>query len=125
MGWNWIYKHLIKKHDEKIQIDWDWEPASYTPRSSNFRDTNSYFVILSMLPYLTHSHVVGEEAFQIAEGLLAHIKDQLLRAEGFFPCIVPHEGPKEILRNIFPCVEESVAWKGALLSDLVLELFNQ
>lgn len=122
-GWSWVYKHLIGNGE--LCIDWDWEPVANSPRYSNFRDTNSYFVILGMIPYLYRCRIVGPDIFVIAERLLKHIRDNLLAAEAVNPCIVPHEGPSHILRNILPCVEESSAWKGFLLSDFILALLDK
>jgi hypothetical protein len=64
--------------------------------------------------------VDGAEAGAVADRLLAHIASRLLAAPGTTPCIAPYEGPKEIVRNILPMFEQSAAWKGCLMSELIL-----
>jgi hypothetical protein len=39
---------------------------------------------------------------------------------GRTPCVTPHEGPPEIVRNILPMFEQSVAWKGCLMAEVIL-----
>jgi hypothetical protein len=34
--------------------------------------------------------------------------------------VTPYEGPAEIVRNILPMFEQSVAWKGSLLTEIML-----
>lgn len=119
-GWEWIKKHLINNNERGMAIDWSWEPVLVHPRYCNFRDTNTYFWILALLPILKNLGIIKEdESAKIVNGLLLHISDNLLEEEGKFPCIIPHEGPPEVLRNIFPMFDQGVAWKGNFLAEII------
>lgn len=119
-GWEWINRHFINNNEEGLAIDWSWEPVPTFPRYCNFRDTNTYFWILGLLPNLENLGVVNkDESAKTIEGLLRHINDNLLEEEGEIPGIVPHEGPPEILRNILPMFDQGVAWKGSFLAEII------
>lgn len=121
-GWNWLKGHMIRDGDG-LAVDFSWEPVPHGPRYCNFRDTTTYFLVISIaLMFKKLSMIKEEESHGLIDGLLKHIeKDLLLGQQEHFPCIKPYEGPWEIIQNIFPRAAESVAWKGALLADLVLE----
>jgi len=120
-GWGWIRKRLVDGGDRSVCIDWAADPAPRSPCFSNARDTNAYFLILGALPRLAALGIVGrDEVGAIAEGLLAHIAAQLMAEPACKPCITPCEGPPKIVRNILPMFEQSVAWKGRLMADVIL-----
>lgn len=117
-GWDWISTHLVNNKGS-LAIDWDWEPIPTYPRYCNFRDTNTYFWILGLLPRLYDLGTIHrEQGIKIANGLINHIESNLLREEGKIPCIAPHEGPPQILRNILPMFDQGVAWKGCFLAEI-------
>lgn len=118
-GWRWIEKRLVRGTDGRVSIDWSGEPVPTSPRFSNTRDANAYFLILGVLPLLAALRVVDrDESHAIAQGLLAHV-DSRLMLPGHTPCVVPSEGRVEIVRNILPMFEQSVAWKGRLMADII------
>jgi len=59
------------------------------------------------------------ESRVLAEALLAHIGSTLTLEPGNAPCIMPCEGPPEVVRNVLPMFEQSVAWKGRLAADVI------
>jgi hypothetical protein len=122
-GWNWIRKRLVQGTDHSLSIDWaqDQDAAPRSPQNSNVRDTNAYFLILGAIPRLASLGIVDRgESSTIAKALLAHIASNLTSEPGRTPCVTPHEGPPEIVRNILPMFEQSVAWKGSLMAEAVL-----
>ena len=123
-AWRWIITHLQNTADGGLRLDFDGEPVPSAPRYCNFRETTSYFLILATLPLLAKMGVLDTEHRGVGLRILAHIRDRLLEEEGIHPGIKPYEGPIEILRNILPRVGESVAWKGACLSGIVLAETN-
>lgn len=121
-GWNWLKDHIIEEGGD-LRFDFDWEPEPQVPCHCNFRDTTTYFLIINIALFLEKIDLIKrEESRHIIDGLLKHIEAFLLSVnEKRFPCINPYEGPDVIIQNIFPRAAESVAWKGALLSDLILD----
>ena len=120
-AWSWIRTRLIAGRDRSLSIDWTEDPAPRSPQSSNAGDTNAYFLILGAIPRLTSVGIVDrDEATTIADGLLAHIGSNLTSEPGRTPCVTPHEGPPEIVDNILPMFEQSVAWKGSLMAEVIL-----
>lgn len=120
-GWSWIRKRLVPGRDRRMSIDWAEDPAPRSPQNSNARDTNAYFLVLGAIPRLVSLGVVERgEAGTIADALLAHIGSNLTPEPGRTPCVTPHEGPPEIVTNILPMFEQSVAWKGRLLAEITL-----
>lgn len=120
-GWGWIRKRLVQGEDRSLSIDWAADPVPKFPQYSNARDTNAYFLILGAIPRLASLGIVDRgESSTIAEGLLAHIDSNLTSKPGSMPCITPHEGPPEIVRNILPMFEQSVSWKGRLMAEIIL-----
>lgn len=122
-GWNWLKGRILEERGD-LRFDFDWEPAPQAPCYCNFRDTTTYFLIINIALFLEKRDLIKkEESHHIINGLLKHIEVFLLSVnEEHFPCINPYEGPNEIIKNIFPRAAESVAWKGALLSDLILDV---
>lgn len=120
-GWDWVKKHIIFNGDEMI-IDWSYESVPTSPRYCNLRDTNTYFWIMALLPHLIKMNVITKsESDEFVSGITNHIDRNLMRGIGEKPCIVSNEGPTEILRNILPMFDQGVAWKGAFLSELILD----
>jgi hypothetical protein len=120
-GWGWIRKRLVHAEDHGLAIDWTVDPAPQSPRYSNSRDTNAYFLILGAIPGLTSLGIVDKtESGAVAEALLAHVGSALISNPGRMPCIVPCEGPVEVVRNVLPMFEQSVAWKGRLMVEVIL-----
>ena len=118
-GWRWIEKRLVRGADASVSIDWSEDSAPTSPQFSNARDTNAYFLILGVLPLLAALRVVDrDELGTIARGLMMHIDSRLI-SQGQTPCVAPYEGPIEIVRNILPMFEQSVAWKGRLMANIV------
>jgi hypothetical protein len=120
-GWSWVRRRLVQGRDRSLFIDWADDAAPRSPRSSNARDTNAYFLILGVIPHLASLGVVDrDESRIIAEALLAHIDSNLMSEPGRTPCVTPHEGAPEIVRNFLPMFEQSVAWKGRLMAEIIL-----
>lgn len=120
-AWRWIAQRLRPGPDGGLRIDWAAEAAPESAQFSNARDTNAYFLILGAIPRLVALGIVGRgEATSVADGLLAHIERHLMAERGRAPSVVPSEGPLEIVRNILPMFEQSVAWKGSLLANIIL-----
>jgi len=120
-AWNWIRMRLVPGRDYGLSIDWADEPAPRSPQASNARDTNAYFLMLGALPRLASLGIVDQdESGTIAEALLSHIGSNLMSAPGRFPCVTPHEAPPELVSNFLPMFEQSVAWKGSLMADVIL-----
>jgi hypothetical protein len=120
-GWGWIRKRLVHGSDHRMSINWVGDPAPRSPQYSNARDTNAYFLILGAIPRLASLGIVDkDESSTIAEALLSHIDSNLTSEPGHAPCVTPREGPPEIARNILPMFEQSVAWKGRLMADVIL-----
>jgi hypothetical protein len=118
-GWRWTEKRLVRAADASVSIDWSGDQAPTSPLFSNARDVNAYFLILGVLPLLTALEIVDrDQSNAIAQGLMAHIDSRLL-SRGQTPCVVPYEGPIETIRNILPMFEQSVAWKGRLLTNIL------
>jgi hypothetical protein len=118
-GWRWIKKRLVRSADGGVSIDWSGDPVPTTPRYTNGRDVNAYFLILGVMPLLADAAVVdSDESGAIARGLMAHIESHLV-SPGHTPCVVPYDAPVEIARNILPMFEQSVAWKGRLMADVI------
>lgn len=123
-GWEWLEKHFINNHEKGLTINWDSEPVPAYPRYCNFRDTNTYFLILALLPNLVSCEIItNDKSVSIINSILRHINNNLLQIDGKIPCIIPHEGPPEILRNILPMFDQGVAWKGNFLADVVMKSF--
>ena len=119
-GWAWIKKQLVRGQPGGLCINWEVDPAPQSPRFSNSRDTNAYFLMLATIPRLADLGIVDkDESGHIAKEILLHIGSNLMSEAGCTPCVIPHEGPPEILRNILPMFEQSVAWKGCLLSEMI------
>lgn len=122
-GWRWIKEHFING-EKGLAIDWSWEPVPALPEYCNFRDTNSYFWILGLLPSLESLGVINkDESTTVADGIINYINNNLLEKDGKVPCVIPHEGPPEVLRNILPMFEQGVAWKGSFLADVIRQNF--
>ncbi len=120
-GWDWLKNH-INICGEEMVIDWSFESVPASPCYCNLRDTNTYFWIMALLPHLNKMNVITKsESDELVNGITKHIKHNLMSMEGEPPCIVPHEGPPEILRNILPMFDQGVAWKGAFLADLIMD----
>jgi hypothetical protein len=120
-GWDWIRKRLVDGGDGTSSIDWTGEPIPRSPQYSNARDTNAYFLILGALPQLVLLGVVDAgESLATTKALLTHVDANLMSAAESTPCVIPYEGPLEIGRNILPMFEQSVAWKGQLMADVIL-----
>jgi hypothetical protein len=118
-GWRWIEKRLVRGADASVSIDWSEDPAPTSPQFSNARDANAYFLILGVLPLLAALRIMDrDESDAIAQGLMAHIDSRLISRDQT-PCIVPYEGPIETVRNILPMFEQSVAWKGRLMANIL------
>jgi len=120
-GWGWISKRLVHGKHGGLCIDWSADPAPGSPRFANARDTNAYFLILGAMPSLAALGIVERgESETIAGAVLAHIDSNLMSETNRPPCIIPYEGPPEIIRNILPMFEQSVAWKGRLMAEIIL-----
>ena len=120
-GWGWITKRLVRAGDRSLSIDWALDPTARSPRFSNARDTNAYFLMLGAIPRLTSLGIIEKsESGAIVRALLAHIDSKLMSEPDRTPCITPLEGPPELVRNILPMFEQSVAWKGRLMADIIL-----
>jgi hypothetical protein len=119
-AWGWIVERLVEEGDGVMSIDWVGDPVPTSPQAVNARDTNAYFLILGTLPRLVALGIVDRaKARSVTDGLLAHVEADLSSPAGGVPCVKPHEGPAGIVRNILPMFEQSVAWKGRLMADLV------
>lgn len=113
-GWRWLDERLVETSDG-IRVDFSWEPEPSRVAYRDFRDTTTYFMIPSVLPFLVEHDVVDQSrAEAVATGLFGHVSAELLREER--PCIPPHEGPREIREKILPAIWNSVSWKGSLLA---------
>jgi hypothetical protein len=122
-GWAWIRKRLVSEKGHSAAIDWTIDPVPGAPQYSNARDTNAYFLILGTLPHLTLLGILDEaECNALAQALLAHIGSALMTEPGQAPCVAPCEGPREVVRNVLPMFEQSVAWKGRLAAEVILAL---
>jgi hypothetical protein len=122
-AWTWIRNRLVYGEDRSVAVDWATDPPLESPHYSNARDTNAYFLILGTMPRLTVLGILDEaECRGLAEGLLAHIDTTLIAEPGRAPCITPCEGPPEVVRNVLPMFEQSVAWKGRLAAEVILAL---
>jgi hypothetical protein len=120
-GWRWVKERLVPDEQGSLFIDWTGDPAPRSPQYSNTRDTNAYFLLVGTLARLASVGVVDQgEAGAVADGLLAHVGTNLMSEGGDVPCVKPYEGPHDVVRNILPMFEQSVAWKGRLLTDFVL-----
>ncbi len=120
-GWTWIRDRLVYGEDHSLAVDWATDPPLESPHYSNARDTNAYFLILGTMPRLTALGILGQAEYSgLAEGLLAHIDSTLIAEPGRTPCIAPCEGPPEVVRNVLPMFEQSVAWKGRLAAEVIL-----
>lgn len=120
-AWNWIRKHLVRDTSGGLAFDWAPDVPPEWPVYSNSLDTNAYFLLIGTIPQLvTLDIATRNEAGSIADGVLAHVAAHLLPAHARPPCITPYEGPRELVRNILPMFEQSVAWKGCLLARYVL-----
>ena len=118
-GWRWVEKRLVRGTDASVSIDWSEDPAPTSPQFSNTRDANAYFLILGVLPLLAALRIVDRDEFDaIAQGLMAHIDSRLI-SRVQTPCVVPYEGPIETVKNILPMFEQSVAWKGRLMANIL------
>ena len=122
-GWKWLVQHIVAVGRGGLRFDFEWEPVPTVPRYANFRDTTTYFLILSIACMLAKLGLLAkDEAGWMITGLLHHIGAKLLSEdEGKLVCVEPYDGPPEVVQNIFPRAAESVGWKGALLSDVILE----
>ncbi len=120
-GWRWIVQRLVRVADGSVSIDWSSDQSPTSPRFSNARDTNAYFLILGMLPALAVVGVIApDESAAVAHGLMAHVDSRLMSSSpGHSTCVVPYEGPVEIVSNILPMFEQSVAWKGSLMANAI------
>ena len=119
-AWRWTRERLIKGADGSISIDWSADPVLHAPQGSNARDTNAYFLILGTLPLLSALGLISvDESTAFQSGLSAHVEAKLMSRNGRAPCVTPAEGPPDIVRNILPMVEQSAAWKGRLLADVI------
>jgi hypothetical protein len=119
-GWGWLRGRLVPAAGRSLSIDWSGDPVPTSPRCSNARDTNAYFLVLGTLPRLRALGIVGEaESAALGDGLLAHVAATLVAEPGRIPCVAPHEGPAGIVGNLLPMFEQSVAWKGRLMAALV------
>jgi hypothetical protein len=120
-GWDWIRRHLVYGEDHSLAIDWALDPAPTSPQYSNSRDTNAYFLILGAIPGLASLGIVDQtESKVLEEALLAHVSLTLTSEPGRMPCVMPYEGPPEVVRNVLPMFEQSVAWKGRLAAGVIL-----
>ena len=120
-GWHWVKERLVPDGQGCLIIDWSGDPAPRSPQYSNTRDTNAYFLLVGTLPLLASVGIVAQgEARAVAEALLAHVDTNLMSERGHVPCVKPYEGPNDVVRNILPMFEQSVAWKGRLLTEFVL-----
>lgn len=124
-GWDWVRKHLVHGTARSLSIDWAGDPTPGSPQYSNARDTNAYFLILGAIPRLVSLGIVDRgESSSIVKALLTHIGSNLVSEPGHTPCVRPHEGPPEIVRNLLPMFEQSVAWKGHLMAEIILAQDN-
>jgi hypothetical protein len=74
-----------------------------------------------LIPRLSTLGIVdSEETNSVVDRLLTHVSCRLMAEPGKIPCITPCEGPPEIVRNLLPMFEQSVAWKGCLMSEIIL-----
>jgi len=121
LGWDWVKNHMIINGDEMV-IDWSYESVPTSPCYCNLRDTNTYFWIMALLPHLKKMSVITKsESDEFIYGITNHIERGLMSGVEEKPCIVPHEGPTEILRNILPMFDQGVAWKGAYLAEIIFD----
>jgi hypothetical protein len=123
LGWGWIKNHMADTGQEGLRFNFEWEPVPHTYRYANFRDTTAYFLIMAIAQRMKKLGLlpVGE-ARQTTLGLLKYVASRLLAsANESPPCIKAYEGAPDVLQYVFPRPTESVVWKGALLSDLILE----
>jgi hypothetical protein len=120
-GWSWIRKRLVHGKDHSLSIDWAEDAAPRFPKNSNARDTNAYFLILGAIPRLASLGIVDRrESSTVVEALLVHMDSNLTSDPGRTPCVTPYEGSPKIARNIGPVCEQSVAWKGSLMAEIIL-----
>jgi hypothetical protein len=120
-AWGWIMKCLVEDENGGLSIDWRTDPVPERPRFSNARDTNAYFLLLALIPRLSTLGIVdNDEKNSLADQLLTHVSCRLMAGRGKTPCITPCEGPPEIVRNLLPMFEQSVAWKGCLMSEIIM-----
>ena len=115
-----IKRHLILMNDGSVQYDFSSEPRSHTPRYCSFFATSVYFLILAALTKLERIGIDVPERLELGQGIVKYVESNLLESSGIHPCIKPNEGPEKFIRNILPHVGESVALKGACLSDWML-----
>lgn len=122
-GWTWIKNRLVHGKHDSLAIDWAIDPMPTSPQYSNVRDTNAYFLILGAIPRLTLLGILDRtESGAIADAILAHVGSTLISELGHAPCVRPCEGSPEVVRNVLPMFEQSVAWKGRLAADAILGL---
>lgn len=123
LGWSWIRAHIGDDGQEGLRFDFAWEPVPQAYRYANFRDTTAYFLIMAIARMMTKLGLLPPaEARRTTLGLLKHIESRLLAGEQEGPpCILAYEGAPEVIQYVFPRPTESVVWKGALLSDIILE----
>lgn len=118
-AWKWVESNYQVSSDDEIVLKFDIEPPSGV-RFCNFRDTNSYFMILAILPMLCKEGIINNyELKSISMGIFKHIKKDLIVGNKGYS-IAAHEGPRAIRQNILPAIWQSSSWKGVLLSNYIL-----
>jgi len=119
-GWHAIRGRLVQPMDETVRYDFSDEPRLSSPRYCSFFSTSVYFLILAIIAMLEKLGIDGPDLEDLGTGIVGYIENCLLERPGVYPCIRSNEGPEEFTRNILPHVGESVAFKGACLSDWML-----
>lgn len=116
-AWQWVKSKLIEDGGGGLKFDFSFEPELSGIRFCNFSDTTTYFIILATLPYLKQLGVLNQTDIEIADKLLLHVGNELIVSGS--PPIPPHEDSVARKQKILPAIWQSVAWKGAYLSQWV------
>ncbi len=123
LGWDWIRKHIVEAGQGQLRFDFEWEPVPQTYRYANFRDTTAYFLIMAIARMMGKLALLPvDEARRTTVALAKHVDSRLLSAQNDPPpCIRAYEGTPDVIQYVFPRPTESAVWKGALLSEVILE----
>lgn len=124
-GWNWLKQHISHNSDGIIVFNFSWEPE---PKSrikfTNKYDTNTYFWIISILPYIHKLNIISRSKIdEIRNGFCKHILQSLV-VDGSTPIIKRHECSYRLQKKILPAIWQSVGLKGHLMANSITNSIN-
>ncbi len=123
-GVEWILNQFIYG-DSVAQLSYEAEPPLKRLRFSNFRETTSYFLILTCLPRWTEAGYLSlEGSASLEEGIISHISRNLFSKNYESLAIEPYECTRSEMKKIAPRAGESNSWKAALFSEYLLTRIN-